>query len=113
MALDLLGVAFIWTCFLWPLLVTLFYLGRKANRLERKGLFFLASVVVGYVALIFGNYVGALLFLPLLGVAGTDGNAVEALSNVLAVVALTTLLGVPVLTTHLLSLRFCRAPGAD
>ena len=102
------GVVFLWVMFLWPVLLGGIYLVWKKGALKSKGKFFLASVAVGYLALLVGNFLGAALLLGFVKVAGISGESAntETVVNSLTAVTAAILFLLPALTTHYMAKRF-------
>lgn len=102
------GMVFIWIAFLWPLMLGGSYLVWKRGFIRRKGKFFLTSVAVGYLALIVGNFVGAVILLGFVKIAGISGESPnhEIMVNALTAVIMVTLFSLPILSTHYLAKRY-------
>jgi len=102
------GVVFIWVVFLWPVLLSGFYLAWKKSLIKSKGKFFLASTAVGYVLLILGNILGTALILGFVKASGTyvETPNTETFVTIITAVIMAILLLLPVVSTHLLAKRF-------
>jgi hypothetical protein len=102
------GVLFLWVLFLWPVLLAGFYLVWKKGVIRSKGKFFLASVAVGYAALVAANFLAASFLMAFLGTNGISGKGANAETAVdaLAVVAAVILFLLPVFSTHYMAKRF-------
>lgn len=104
------GVAFIWTGFLWPVLVTVVYVIWKRAAILRKGLFFVASVVAGYLAMLMGSLLSYILVRSVISIEDLERGDIpnENLIHVFVVLGALLYFMLPVLSTHFLSRKLSR-----
>lgn len=102
------GVVVIWVIFLWPVLLAGSYLVWKKGIISRKAKFFFVSVVVGYVLLLVGNFLGPAILFGALKVTGTTSIPPEAepMINVFSILIMGILLVLPIVSTHYIAKRF-------
>ncbi|MRS02862.1 hypothetical protein EG832_06510 [bacterium] len=87
------GVVFIWLVFLWPVFISIVYLVWKGSFIARLGVFFLISVVAGYIIMVAVN------FLLMIGGRFIRGDGIFIISIVAFFVP-------PILSTHYFSRKF-------
>jgi len=87
------GVVFIWVVFLWPVFISIAYLIWKGSVIPRLGVFFLLSIVAGYIIMVAVN------FLLMIGARFIRGESIFIISVVAFFVS-------PLFSTHYLSRKF-------
>ncbi len=87
------GVIFIWVVFLWPVFISIAYLIWKGTVISRLGVFFILSIVAGYIIMVAVN------FLLMIGACFIRGESIFIVSVVAFIVP-------PLLSTHYLSRKF-------
>jgi len=93
-------ILFIWSGFLWPLIVSGFYLIIKKQQIRSKGKFFLLSSLGGYVLLIGFNFLISFIARSFLGPES------EVEMKTLAMVTTMILFIPPVVLSHVLSKKY-------
>lgn len=92
-------VIFIWVGFLWPVLVTFAFMAIKGASITRKGKYFIASVLVGYLLYVVGNTFAAWLARSLI-------DTIQPVATSIFFVTALLLCVPPVISTYLIAKRY-------